>query len=110
MSAPTMSGLSAAVTVLASLAEKFPGLPAPEVGISRIRPDRVVLSFHDGPSQFEAWRPALGVSPAEVALETECGGGPLMWLRANAVVDGVAVELVGYGYIPAGRCGKPGVV
>jgi hypothetical protein len=111
MSEPTMSHLSAAATVLVSLADRFPGLPAPNADVSRIYLNQVTLSFSDDLGQFEVWRSALGVGPAEVVLETECGGGPLMWLRANAVVDGVTVELVGYGYVPADRSEAPaGVV
>ncbi|MGW1353625.1 hypothetical protein ACWCQE_30790 [Streptomyces sp. NPDC002409] len=110
MSTLTMNRLSAAVTVLASMAARFPGLPAPNAEVSRIYLDQVTLSFYDDLGQFEVWRSALGVAPAGVVLETECGGGPLVWLRANVVVDGVTVELVGYGQVPAGRSGKPGVV
>ncbi|MER6503228.1 hypothetical protein ABT218_28680 [Streptomyces sp. NPDC001455] len=98
-----MSRLSAAVKVLASLTERFADLPAAEVRISRIGAARVELSVHDDLGQFEVWRSVLGVSPADVVRGTECGGGPLMWLCADAVVDGVTVHLVGYGHVLVDR-------
>ncbi|GAA2418156.1 hypothetical protein GCM10010433_16720 [Streptomyces pulveraceus] len=107
MSTLTMNRLSPAVTVLASMAARFPGLPAPNAEVSRIYLDQVTLSVYDDLGQFEVWRSALGVAPAGVVLETECGGGPLMWLRANVVVDGVTVELVGYGHILTDRSEAP---
>ncbi|WP_335938254.1 hypothetical protein [Streptomyces sp. PTD5-9] len=87
---------------MASLTERFSDLPAADASVSRIYPDRVSLSVYDL-GQFETWRSALGVSPADVVLGTEFGGGPLMWLCADAVVDGVAVHLVGYGHVPVDR-------
>ncbi|MER5359705.1 hypothetical protein [Streptomyces sp. NPDC002785] len=110
MSAPMMSRLSAAFTVLASLADRFPDLPAADAAVSRIYPNRVELSVHDDLGYFEAWRSALAISPAQVVLETQCGGGPLMWLCADAVVDGVAVHLVGYGHVLVGRAEETDVV
>ncbi|MFJ1613858.1 hypothetical protein ACIODT_10570 [Streptomyces sp. NPDC088251] len=91
--------MSAAIKVLASLADRFPDLPAADAAVSRIYGTRVELSIHDDLGQFEAWRSALGIAPAQVVRGTECGGGPLMWLRADAVLDGVTVHLVGYGYV-----------
>ncbi|WP_424862155.1 hypothetical protein [Streptomyces sp. MMS24-I29] len=93
-----MSRLSAAVKVLASLADRFSDLPVVDAAVSRIYV-RVELSVRDDLGDFEAWRSALGISPAQVVLGTERGGGPLMWLCADAVVDGVTVHLVGYGHV-----------
>ncbi|MEV7722652.1 hypothetical protein [Streptomyces sp. NPDC088184] len=98
MSTQTMSGLSAALKAAAGLAERFSDLPAVEVRVSRIGAPRVELSVHEGLGQFEVWRSALGIGHADVVRGTECGGGPLMWLSADAVVDGVTVHLVGYGH------------
>ncbi|MFE7466402.1 hypothetical protein ACFU6R_20155 [Streptomyces sp. NPDC057499] len=105
MSAPTVNGLSAAVAVLASMAEEFPDLPAPVVQIAQYGRTLVELSFHDGLSEFEPWRSALGIAPARVRLTAQSGIGPSMWLRADAVVDGVHVHLVGYGTVPKGCYG-----
>lgn len=95
-----MSRLSTALKILASLADRFPDLPIADAAISRIYA-QVELSIHDDLGHFEAWRSALGISPVQVVRKTECGGGPLMWLCADTVLDGVTVQLIGYGYVPA---------
>ncbi|SCE55982.1 hypothetical protein GA0115234_11212 [Streptomyces sp. DvalAA-43] len=110
MSVSTMGRMSAAIRVLATLADRFPDLPAADAAVSRIYDTRVELSIHDGLGQFEAWRAALGVAPAQVVRGTQCGGGPLMWLHADTVVDGVTIHLVGYGYVLADRADNPAEV
>ncbi|WP_329208350.1 hypothetical protein OG257_16055 [Streptomyces sp. NBC_00683] len=94
----TVNGLAAAVAALASLVERFPELPAADVGLSTIYPNRLDLSFHGdlGKKHFEAWRSALGISHALVSRDEEIGG-PLMWVQAEAALDGVTVRLTGYG-------------
>ncbi|MFB6946323.1 hypothetical protein ACFWGL_38260 [Streptomyces sp. NPDC060286] len=99
MSALPMKSLTGAVAVLASLVERFPDLPAADVRVSPIVPDRLLLSFHNDLGSFEAWRSALDISPALVRREEESGGGPLMWLRTETALNGVTVELVGYGHV-----------
>ncbi|MET8435364.1 hypothetical protein ABZV61_21765 [Streptomyces sp900116325] len=96
MSARSMNSLAAAVAALASLLERFPDLPAADAAVSTIFPDRLSLSFHGDLGKFEAWRSALDVSHALVSKEEETGG-PLMWLTAETVLDGVTVRLTGYG-------------
>lgn len=93
-----MNGLAAAVAALESLVERFPDLPAADLGLSTIYPNRLDLSFHGdlGKKHFEAWRSALGISYALVSREEEIGG-PLMWLTAEAALNGVTVRLTGYG-------------
>ncbi|MFJ2790643.1 hypothetical protein ACIPDW_08215 [Streptomyces sp. NPDC087290] len=105
MSTSTMSGLSAAVAVLASLTKKFPDLPAPEAQISRYERTRVELSFYDDLGAFEAWRSALGIDPARVRLSAQSNTGPLMWLSTDVLVDTVDVHLVGFGTVPKGCSG-----
>ncbi|MFF8917222.1 hypothetical protein ACF08M_28885 [Streptomyces sp. NPDC015032] len=99
MSVSTMSRLSAAVAVLASLTEKFPDLPALSPAVAAHCPDRLTLTAYDSLSKFEEWRSALGIAPAQVSMDAERGAGPLMWLEAGTVVDGVTVRLVGYGHV-----------
>ncbi|MFC5916137.1 hypothetical protein [Streptomyces pulveraceus] len=99
--------MSAATKVLASLVDRFPDLPATDAAVSRIYGTRVELSVHDDLGQFEVWRSALGIAPAQVVRETECGGGPLMWLRADTIVDDVTIHLVGYGYVLTDRTDDP---
>ncbi|MFF8694978.1 hypothetical protein ACF08W_22540 [Streptomyces sp. NPDC015144] len=103
MSAPTMSRLSAAVTVLASLTETFSGLPALSPAVAVHCPDRLTLTAYDSLSKFEAWRAALGIDPAEVSMDAEGGVGPLMWLETSTVIKGVTVRLVGFGQVREDR-------
>ncbi|MET9916235.1 hypothetical protein ABZZ04_04005 [Streptomyces sp. NPDC006435] len=110
MSAPTMSGLSAGLGVAVSLVERFPDLPVLSVAVAAHCPDRVDLTAYDSLSAFEKWRSALGIDPARVSMDAERGVGPLMWLEAETVVDGVTARLVGFGQVPADRSGKPGAV
>ncbi|MEI7029362.1 hypothetical protein [Streptomyces pratensis] len=98
MSAPTMSGLSAAVTVLASVVARFPDLPAVDVHFSTIFPDQVELSAHSGLAAFEAWREALGIDPWAVVLGVQ-SGGTTHRLNARTVFTGVRLCLVGYSEI-----------
>lgn len=91
-----MNSLAAAVATLASLVERFPYLPAADAAVSTIFPDRLALSFHGDLGKFEVWRSALDISYALVSREEEIGG-PLMWLTAETVLDGVTVRLTGYG-------------
>lgn len=99
MSAPTMSGLSAAVTVLASFVARFPDLPAVDVRVSTVFPDRLELSAHDDLTVFEAWREALGIDPGAVVHGVQSGGATRV-LDAHAVFMGARLRLVGYSAIP----------
>ncbi|MGW5272960.1 hypothetical protein ACWEQP_10320 [Streptomyces sp. NPDC004044] len=96
MSARPMNSLAAAVATLRSLVERFPDLPAADAAVSTIFPNRLALSFHGDLGKFEAWRSALAISHTLVSREEEIGG-PLMWLTAETVLDGVTVRLTGYG-------------
>ncbi|MFI2318031.1 hypothetical protein AMK17_36345 [Streptomyces sp. CB00072] len=99
MSAPTMSGLSAAVTVLASLMARFPDRPAVDVHVSTIFPDQVELSAHNDLAAFEAWREALGIDPWSVVHKVQ-NRGTTRVLDAHAVFTGIRLRLVGYAEIP----------
>ncbi|MFE6979415.1 hypothetical protein [Streptomyces sp. NPDC057682] len=101
MSTRTVHDLTAVVEVLASLTKRFPELPAAEARVSPIFPNHLELSFHDanGLNNFERWRCGLGIAPGLVDRDVAVGGGPLMWLRVTTTVDGVAVELIGYGHV-----------
>ncbi|WP_406429165.1 hypothetical protein OHA59_25330 [Streptomyces sp. NBC_01589] len=96
MSALPMNSLAAAIATLASLVERFPDLPAADATVSTIFPGRLALSFHRDLGKFEAWRSALDISHALVSKEKEIDG-PLMWLTAETILDGVTVQLTGYG-------------
>ncbi|ROV69172.1 hypothetical protein [Streptomyces globisporus] len=100
MSAPTMSGLSAAVTALASLMARFPDLPAVDVHVSTIFPDQLELSAHNDLAAFEAWREALDITPGAVVHKVQSRGTTRV-LDAHAVFTGARLRLVGYSVIPA---------
>lgn len=99
MSAPTMGGLSAAVTLLASFVARFPDLPAVDVRVSTVYPDRLELSAHDDLAVFEAWREALGIDPGAVVHGVQ-GGGSTRVLEAHALFMGARLRLVGFSEIP----------
>ncbi|MEU3066071.1 hypothetical protein ABZ712_03950 [Streptomyces sp. NPDC006906] len=100
MSAPTMSGLSAAVTVLASLMSRFPDLPAVDVHVSTVFPDQVEMSAHNDLAAFESWREALGIDPWAVVHRVQSRGTTRV-LDAQTVFTGIRLRLVGYAEIPA---------
>ncbi|MFI2315985.1 hypothetical protein AMK17_28380 [Streptomyces sp. CB00072] len=100
MSEPTMSGLSAAVTALASLMARFPDLPAVDVHVSTIFPDQLELSAHNDLAAFEAWREALGIAPGAVVHKVQSRGTTRV-LDAHAVFTAARLRLVGYSVIPA---------
>ncbi|MDX3591570.1 hypothetical protein PV749_10585 [Streptomyces sp. ID03-2B] len=100
MSTPTMSGLSTPVTVLASLMARFPDLPAVDVSLSTVFPERLELSAHDDLAVFEAWREALDIDPGTVVHKVQSGGTTRV-LDAQTVFTGIRVRLVGYSAIPA---------
>ncbi|MFH9668943.1 hypothetical protein ACH4LQ_27385 [Streptomyces globisporus] len=104
MSTPTMSGLSPAVTDLASLMARFPDRPAVDDHLSTIFPDQVELSAHDDLAVFEAWREALSIDPGAVVHKVQSRGTTRV-LDAHAVFTGVRLRLVGYAEIPAPMAG-----
>ncbi|WP_037822050.1 hypothetical protein [Streptomyces sp. NRRL B-24720] len=105
MSTLPMSGIAATIETLRTLAARFPDLPAADVGVSRIYPDRLVLSFHRDLGEFEAWRSALDINPVTVSLDREIDG-PLMWLIADTVIDNTTVQIMGYGQRQAPADGR----
>lgn len=81
--------------VLNGLAAEFPLLPAGEIDISPIYPNRLRLSFHDQLGDFEAWREALDIEPATICRSLQSGDTTLV-LTAEIVRSGVTVELVAF--------------
>ncbi|MFD7067519.1 hypothetical protein ACFV97_09835 [Streptomyces sp. NPDC059913] len=98
-----MSRLHSAITVAVTLAERFPDLPALSAAVAVHCPDRLTLTAYDDLSEFEEWRAALGIDPAEVSMDAEGGVGPLMWLETSTVVEGVTLHLVGFGQVREDR-------
>jgi hypothetical protein len=89
----TFDRLAVPMQALRLLAVDFPHLPAPDVDLTRIYPDRLTLCFHDGLHVFEAWRESLGVPP-DVVTHTVQGGTRL--LKASTVYAGAEVHLRGF--------------
>lgn len=90
------SDLSVALAALRLLAVDHPNLPAPDVTISPIFPTQLTLSLHRSFGDFEAWREALRIDPADVTRRTQSSDTTAV-LKASATVAGATVEIVGYG-------------
>ncbi|MEU0165498.1 hypothetical protein ABZ214_08590 [Streptomyces iakyrus] len=91
----TLDGLAVALRALRLLAVDFSRLPAPDVHLSPVFPDRLELSFHRGLPDFEVWREALNISPDAVVYR-EQGDGRTRVLKASADFAGAELELTGY--------------
>ncbi|MCL6738595.1 hypothetical protein [Streptomyces neyagawaensis] len=96
----TLDDLAAALRVLRVLAVDFGHLPAPDVQVSPIYPDRLELRFHRDLPDFEAWREALGIAPDAVVYR-EQNAGRTRVLKASADYAGATLELTGYGDVRA---------
>ncbi|MFD5234384.1 hypothetical protein ACFWJ5_38900 [Streptomyces qaidamensis] len=92
----TFDSLTVPLQALRLLAADFPHLPAPDIDLTRIYPDRLTLCFHDGLHVFEAWREALSVPPDAVTYTVQ-GGGTTGVLKASTVYAGAEVHLRGFG-------------
>lgn len=96
----TLEGLAAPLRVLRLLAVDFGHLPAPDVQVSPIYPDRLELRFHRDLPDFEAWREALGIAPDAVVYR-EQNNGRTRVLKASTDFAGATLELTGYGDVDA---------
>jgi hypothetical protein len=87
-------GQRAAVQVLADLIDEHPGLPAAYTILHEPYPNgglQVNLQVAD--HEFEAWREALGIEPADVELHTTVSH---TWVAADTTRDGVRIHLAGF--------------
>lgn len=96
----TLDNLAVPLRVLRLLAVDFGHLPAPEIDVSTIYPDRLCLRLHDDLASFEIWRDALGIVPDDVTYH-EQNDGRTRVLKASAGYAGAVLELTGYGNIHA---------
>lgn len=92
----TFADLSAPLALLRLLAADHPDLPAPDVHVSRLYPDQLVLSVHDDLGTFEAWREALGIDPDTIERRLQSADTTAV-LTASTTIADASVELVGYG-------------
>jgi hypothetical protein len=95
-----LDSLAAPLRVLRLLAVDFGHLPAPDVQVSPIYPDRLELRLHDDLNGFEAWREALGIAPDDVVYREQSNGRTRV-LKASTVYAGAEVVLFGYGNVTA---------
>lgn len=93
MSTPLMQ-LAAAANAVQALMAKFAALPAADIDLSTIYPDRVTVSLHWDLADFEAWRVALEIAPESVKVREL---PEHLSLSAVAPFAGVEVHLRGYG-------------
>ncbi|SEE74905.1 hypothetical protein [Streptomyces sp. Ag109_O5-10] len=96
---PTLDCLAVPLRVLRLLAVDFGHLPAPDIDVSPLYPNRLQLRFHDDLAHFETWRDALGITPDDVAYGEQSGDTSV--LKASVDYAGAVLELTGFGDLPA---------
>ncbi|AYG82805.1 hypothetical protein DWB77_04992 [Streptomyces hundungensis] len=104
MKASTVDDMRAPLKTLRFLVDEFPELPAADVHVSTLFPDRVELAFHDDLGAFEQWRAALAIRPDAVRFGTQGVDDSTMNLRAEGPYGACTLSLVAYGPTPAGLC------
>ncbi|MFJ6247748.1 MULTISPECIES: hypothetical protein [unclassified Streptomyces] len=92
--------MAASLTALVALDAKFSHLPAPNVDLCPVFPDRLRLSLHDDLGAFEAWREALNIDPVAVVHRVQ-GNGRTQVLKVHGRFAGADIELVGFTPTPA---------
>ncbi|WP_256103725.1 hypothetical protein [Streptomyces sp. ODS05-4] len=94
-----LDDLSVPLRALRLLAADLGHLPAPEVHVSVIFPDRLTLRFHDDVAAFESWREALNIAPEGIGHRVHRDG-----LSGSLSVEhpcaGARLELIAYVTIP----------
>ncbi|MFJ9699381.1 hypothetical protein [Streptomyces fradiae] len=91
----TLAGLNAPLLALRLVSTEFGHLPAPDVSVSAIYPDRLELLFHDDLAGFEQWRCVLGIAQDAVVYRTQFGGRTLV-LAAEGVFAGAVIVLTAF--------------
>ncbi|MEW1903307.1 hypothetical protein [Streptomyces sp. NPDC086147] len=92
--------MAASLTALAALGAMLSHLPAPNVDLCPVFPDRLRLSLHDDLGAFEAWREALNIDPTAVVHRVQ-GNGRTQVLKVHGRFAGADIELVGFTPTPA---------
>ncbi|MDL2080088.1 hypothetical protein QNN03_26965 [Streptomyces sp. GXMU-J15] len=100
----TLEELAIPLRTLRLLAVDFPGLPAPDVDVSPLYPERLRLSFHDTSYEslaaFEQWRTALRIAPDAVDARTQSDARTRV-LAAEGSFVGAVIVLTAYADLPA---------
>ncbi|MBZ6283497.1 hypothetical protein KVH28_07845 [Streptomyces olivaceus] len=99
-----LDDLMVPLRALRLLAVDFPHLPAPDVDVSPLCPERLRLSFHDTSCEslaaFEQWRTALRIAPTAVVSRMQGEGGTRV-LAVDGLFAGAVVVLTAFADIPA---------
>lgn len=92
-----------AVQALADLIDLHPALPEAHITIhvAYKNPAQIGLQL-ETPQDFEQWRSALGIDPADVTLHVTVGNS---WLAADAVRESTRVHITGFGVLLAAETG-----
>ncbi|MFS4108638.1 hypothetical protein [Streptomyces sp. PD-S100-1] len=99
----TLDDLTVSLRALRLLAADFGHLPAPDVDVSTVFPERLRLTFHDACESlaaFEQWRTALDIAPDAVEARTQSEGRTRV-LAAETSFAGAVVMLTAYADQPA---------
>ncbi|GGS92478.1 hypothetical protein [Streptomyces violaceus] len=100
----TFDSLTVSMQALRLLAVDFPHLPAPDVDVSPLDPERLRLSFHDTSCEslaaFEQWRMALGIASDAVAHSFQSEDRTRV-LKAEGLFAGAVVVLTAFADVPA---------
>lgn len=107
----TLDDLAVPLRALRLLAVDFPHLPAPDVDVSPLYPERLRLSFHDTTGEslaaFEQWRTALRIAPDAVDSRTQSDGQTRV-LAAEGSFAGAVVVLTAFADQPITDRGPAG--
>ncbi|WP_329559833.1 hypothetical protein OG711_25310 [Streptomyces uncialis] len=101
----TLADLSAPLRALRLICADHPDLPAPNLDVCPIYPERLHLSFHSmsdtvpSLAAFEVWRAALGVPDSTVDGHFQSDGRTWV-LKARGEYAGATVELTAYADVP----------
>ncbi|MDR3081972.1 MAG: hypothetical protein LBV60_13805, partial [Streptomyces sp.] len=92
----TLADQAAALTVLAAIAARNPGLPAAYFIVHEPAPHWApyIAVLCDSPGAFELWRTALAIPPAATTLTQNTARA---WMYAACELNGVTLQLTGNG-------------
>ncbi|HEY5835966.1 hypothetical protein [Streptomyces sp.] len=85
-----LAGQHPALSALTQIAVSLGHLPAANIDISSVYPDRLFIRLHDNLGAFEAWRDALGI-PADAVFYRSGASG--MTLKAESRYAAATIEL-----------------
>jgi hypothetical protein len=90
-----LADLSRPLALLRMLAVDHPHLPAIDIQVSPIYPERLRLSVHNDLGAFEVWREALGIASETVRHNLQSADTTVV-LSASVEIADAHINLVGY--------------